>query len=228
MVKKVFIGDFDKLDLIKKTPHDKLFIVGDDLDVDGDKIPYKESICYKHYYRWLASIHGDSLLVVNNCLKSTNRNCLEYNCIRHYCQQSGNILVFNDLPLLDSIKDFLILYDFIQPNPFWKCELVDKYENVELNYKFDVRVDRLATTEAQKEKYEKLKIKTATEVKTDTNIIPRRLLKYAHSLKADGYDLLTDFKQKMNVCVSDLKVDQYFYNELQRKIKEAEALYDCI
>ena len=30
----------------------------------------------------------------------------------------------------------------------------------------------------------------------------------------------------MNVCVADTKADRYFYNELLRKKKEAESLYD--
>lgn len=32
----------------------------------------------------------------------------------------------------------------------------------------------------------------------------------------------------MNVCVADTKADRYFYQELLRKKKEAESLYDHI
>lgn len=222
MVKKAFIGRFDKLSLIKAVDCQNVKVIGDPLG-DYENITYKDGIQYKYYYKWLQELNPSSLLVVNNCLKSTVRGCLEYNCIRHYCKQAGNVLVFNDLPLINAKEDFYILYDFIQPNP-WNKEEYSAFAGVECDYNFNLQVKRITTTDAQKAKYEELKRKTAAEVKKDPYIIPRRLLKYAESLKPAGFDSLSEFKENMRVCVSDLKVDEYFFNELQRKIKEAEDL----
>lgn len=229
MAKKVFVGSYDKQSIIADIPHRNTFIVGDPIDgVDGECISYTDSIMYKYYFKWLAEIHEDSLLILNNVLKSTVRTCLEYNCIRHYCAQAGNVLVFNDLPILNSKQDFLILYDFIQPDPFWKEDEIGKLHDVDMNFCFELLVDDIKTTDKDKATYEAIKTKAATEVKKDPNIIPRRLLKFAEGLKSKGYDKLTDFKPRMRICVSDLKVDQYFYRELLRKMREAKELYDCL
>ena len=41
-------------------------------------------------------------------------------------------------------------------------------------------------------------------------------MKFSEKNKPDGYDRLDKIKPTMNVAVSNLKVDQYYYNELMK------------
>ena len=71
-----------------------------------------EIIQYKFYYRLLQEIGKDTLLVVNECLRMQNRYDLTYNCLRLFLQQTPHALVFQYLPIIDTIADFMVLFDF--------------------------------------------------------------------------------------------------------------------
>ena len=237
MVKEAFIGNYDireTLDRYGLTGR-KLYVAGDPVPLEGYQITFKEVIMYKHYFPWLQELGPDAVLVLNNCLKKLAFSCLEYNCIRHYCQQSGHVLVFSPLPLIQSIEDFKILRSFIAPNPFLK-EFDNDYSKVHANFKISYSVEEVKLDAKVHEKYEALKAgliagcqeKAERAVICNTDIIPRRLLRFAEKYKPSGYDRLDDFKSEMKLCVSDLKCDQYFYHELLRKKAESESLYDYI
>lgn len=92
-----------------------------DLSVPVEHIEWAEIIQYKHYYRLLQEIDGSTLLVVNECLRTQNRNELTYNCLRLFLQQADHQLVFQYLPLIDTWADFAILFDF-DTKSRWKRE----------------------------------------------------------------------------------------------------------
>lgn len=224
---KIFIGNYPKADNIDKSK--KLYVVGGVIDgIEAETITFKESIMYKFYFRWLSEINENSVLILNNILKKQQRTCLEYNCIRYYCKQAGEVVVFNDFPLIQSKDDFMILYDMIQPDPFWKrkYEEVEVFENVSMNSSITVNATTISHDNKIIAGYEALKEKAISEVKKDPDIIPRRLLKYAekYNKKYGQFDSLTDLKPIMNVAVSQLKVDQYFYKELLRKVDEINGI----
>ena len=211
MVKEAFIGRYDIRETLERygLTGRKLYIAGEDAHIDGAwQVTFHETIMYRAMFPWLQEINKDSVLVLNQCLRNTKPNLLDYNCIRHYCQQCGNILVFNRLPLLQSIKDFNILRSFIAPNPFMK-QFDNDYSHIHANFHITYRME-----------------KAERAITCDTGIIPRHLLRLADKYKPKGFDRLDDFKPEMNVCVADTKADRYFYQELLRKKKEAESLYD--
>lgn len=75
-------------------------------------LEYKDIIEYKPFYRLLQEIDNRTLVVVNECLRTQNRNDLTFNCIRHYLNQTRHQLVFQFLPIIDGKEDFMTLFDF--------------------------------------------------------------------------------------------------------------------
>lgn len=236
MVKEAFIGNYDIREVLERygLTGRKLYIAGEDAHIEGAwQVTFHETIMYRVMFPWLQEINKDSVLVLNQCLRNTKPNLLDYNCIRHYCQQAGSILVFNSLPLLQSIKDFNILRSFIAPNPFMK-QFDNDYSHIHANFRITYHVQEITLPPEAHEKYAKMKEeliadrmeKAERAITCDTGIIPRHLLRLADKYKPKGFDRLDDFKPEMNVCVADTKADRYFYQELLRKKKEAESLYD--
>lgn len=90
--------------------------------IDGaEPIEWAEIIQYKFFYRLLQEIDSRTLVVVNECLRTQNRNDLTYNCMRHFLNQTTHQLVFQYLPLIDTFDDFMILFDF-DTRSRWKRE----------------------------------------------------------------------------------------------------------
>jgi len=85
-----------------------------DMDVGADleHIEWAEVIQYKYFYRLLREIDADTLVVINECLRTQDRNCLTYNCMRHYLAQTQHQVVFQHLPIIDFVDDWMILFDF--------------------------------------------------------------------------------------------------------------------
>lgn len=97
-------------------------------------VDWPEIIMYRTFYPLLQEIDSRTLVVVNECLRTQDRYDLTYNCIRHYLNQAGHILVFQWLPLIDEMQDFMALFDFATSSR-WKRERfdVDLLENVAVN-----------------------------------------------------------------------------------------------
>lgn len=100
---------------------------------DADCQPYTQIIEYHIFYRLLREITADSLIVINECLRNQNRYNLHYNCIRLFLNQTAHVLVFQQLPQIDTCEDFMILFDFATQSR-WK------------RYRFDVSLIRENTT----------------------------------------------------------------------------------
>lgn len=86
-----------------------------------ETVDWPEIIMYRTFYRLLQSIGPESLVIVNECLRTQNRYDLTYNCIRHFLHQAGHQLIFQWLPLIDTLEDFMILFDF-DTRSQWKRE----------------------------------------------------------------------------------------------------------
>lgn len=91
------------------------------LDIETDYIDYEHAIDYPIFYRLIQEVGDTHLIVLNECLRTQNRYDLTYNCIRHFLNQTSHQLIFNQLPLIDSIDDFMILFDF-DSKSMWKRE----------------------------------------------------------------------------------------------------------
>lgn len=87
----------------------------------GLYIDWPDLIEYRYYYKLLQEVDRTTLLVVNECLRTQNRNDLTYNCIRNYLNQTPHVLIFQYLPAIDTVEDFMVLFDFATKSR-WKRE----------------------------------------------------------------------------------------------------------
>lgn len=146
----------------------------------GESIDWPEIIMYRTFYRLLQEIDSKTLVIVNECLRTQNRYDLTYNCIRHFLNQAGHQLVFQWLPIIDSIEDFMILFDF-DTRSQWKRQKFDK----ELLVESQIRIKRKSVAftdilclsdEKLQAAYTAKKEKLIAELESkDPNTIPRNL-----------------------------------------------------
>lgn len=235
---KIYIGEHDKARIVNEylssNEIEKVYIIGDDLDIDFENketVKFSDTIMYKYFYRLLQEINKKSLIILNECLKKQNRYDLTYNCIRRYVLQTDHRLIFNYYPIIKNQEDFMTLYDMLQNNPFLKepYKYISKFENVEVGkVVFEVHKTDIVLPSECETQYEEEKEKLINSVNKDPDIIPRGLLRFSEKKKPKGYDGLSKIKPVMNVAVSQLKVDQYYYNELLSFGKELEDVIQRI
>lgn len=79
---------------------------------------------YRYYYRLLQEIDHGTLVVLNEPLRSQNRHCLDYNCVRQYLQQTRHVLIFLTLPIIAEPDDFMVPIDWCTRSR-WKREPFD-------------------------------------------------------------------------------------------------------
>ena len=91
----------------------RVFYAGPEAGQDNpDRISFDGTIEYRNFYPWLREIDGSSVLVLDEPLRHERRSLLHYNCIRHYVNQAGAVLIFSYLPIISNSEDFMILFDF--------------------------------------------------------------------------------------------------------------------
>lgn len=88
---------------------------------DGLFVDWPDLIVYRYFYKLLQEIDGSTLVVINECLRTQDRNCLTYNCVRNYLNRTRHVLVFQYLPIIDTFEDFMTLFDFATQSR-WKRE----------------------------------------------------------------------------------------------------------
>lgn len=187
----IYVGytDDDKRELIAQyqSRHDirKTVVISADkfpLPISGtDQITYSEVITYVVFYRLLQEIDSHTLIVINECLRTSNRYDLTYNCIRNYLNQTDHQLIFQMLPQIDTCEDFMILFDF-DTRSRWKRRKYD-INLISLNSKVSVNPLPLEftpvtipTLEITKETYAREKERRfATLGVKDPHTIPRNL-----------------------------------------------------
>ncbi|MDF1578612.1 MAG: hypothetical protein P1P81_09255 [Desulfobulbales bacterium] len=146
----------------------------------GEWLDWDQVIMYRHFYRLLQEIDHCTVLVINECLRKKNRNDLTYNCIRHYINQAGSVIIFQYLPIIDSIEDFMILYDFAT-NTRWKHKHLEQVDLTEAAISGRRVVPELnstaeAATPAETKTYNDKKKKLFAELGAkDPHTLPRNL-----------------------------------------------------
>lgn len=148
---------------------------------DTDQVKYSDVIRYVTFYRLLQEITPQTLVVINECLRTQNRYDLSYNCIRNFLNMTGHQLIFQQLPLIDTVEDFMILFDF-DTRSRWKRRPFDAFLVAQ---EARVGVRRLPigfesvsvpTSDRTKEKYQKERDKLFAEIgNRDPHVIPRNL-----------------------------------------------------
>lgn len=92
--------------------------------VDFETVDWPDIIEYRFFYRLVQEVDAGTLVVINECLRTKNRYDLTYNCIRHILNQAGHVLVFQWLPIIDDMQDFMVLFDWVTRSR-WKRERFD-------------------------------------------------------------------------------------------------------
>lgn len=160
----------------------------------ADAVEYAEIVMYRTFYRLLQEINEQTLIVVNECLRTQNRYDLTYNCIRNFLNQTHHQLVFQQLPQIDTVEDFMILFDFATRSQ-WKREAF----NVDLvRQQAKICVNRLpiglnsipvAVSEKTRQKYESEKQKLfGSLADKDPHTLPRNLYLVGGADKAKAID----------------------------------------
>ncbi len=80
--------------------------------ITHEHVPWSEVTMYRTYYRLLREIDSGTVVVLNECLRTQDRHSLEYNCVRLFLQQTQRVAVFQYLPMIDTVEDFMTLFDF--------------------------------------------------------------------------------------------------------------------
>jgi len=126
----IYIGIHNKAQIIEQYVRDNqishIYLISPmkfplKLDIETDYIDYEHAIDYPIFYRLIQEVGDTHLIVLNECLRTQNRYDLTYNCIRHFLNQTSHQIIFNQLPLIDGIDDFMILFDF-DSKSMWKRE----------------------------------------------------------------------------------------------------------
>ena len=126
----IYIGIHNKAQIIEQYVRDNqishIYLISPmkfplKLDIETDYIDYEHAIDYPIFYRLIQEVGDTHLIVLNECLRTQNRYDLTYNCIRHFLNQTSHHIIFNQLPLIDGIDDFMILFDF-DSKSMWKRE----------------------------------------------------------------------------------------------------------
>ena len=225
---KIYIGQQDKQKIVNDylANHDieKVYVFGDDLGI-GENISFADLIEYKYYYRLLQEVNAKSLVIINECLRRTNRYELTYNCIRRYLMNKPHRIIFNYLPIKENEEDFAILHDFSIDNPFLKdkYEWITDFSNVEVGeVEIDIQVQQITVDEKWLPLYEEEKEKIFNSSYKNPQTIPQKALTFSENVSRNyikKFDSKRTFKPKMNIVVNQLKVDTYYYEKIM-KIKE--------
>lgn len=100
------------------------------LAIDFSDVEYRkwsDAILYRHYYPLLEKINNHTLLIFDEMLRSKNRYELTYNCLRHYANQTDNVVIFEWFPIINDVEDFMILLDLAYPYIYRGESFNEKY-----------------------------------------------------------------------------------------------------
>lgn len=152
-------------------------------DIDNvEYIEWSDIIMYKYFYRLLEEIDGKTLIIIDELMRTKNRNDLTYNCAHHYLNQTPHRIIFEFLPIIDDIEDFMILLNYENKDKYKGKSFNSSYlleEDIQMKpYCPKLEVVEVDVTDEEIAKYEKEKHKVFHEIESslkDPDIIPRRL-----------------------------------------------------
>lgn len=121
--KSAVIAEYVRRNGIEKIAYIWGHVARTEVPFDGPlrRAPFEDSDKYENFYPFLQMIDRKTLVILDECLRLQNRGDIKYNCFRHYLAQTPHQLVFQYLPLIDSIEDFMILFD-LDTKSRWRRE----------------------------------------------------------------------------------------------------------
>lgn len=188
-----------------------------DSNVDIEWVKWEDIIQYVFFYRLLQEIDKDVLIVINECLRTQNRNDLTYNCIKHYLHKTTHRVIFQYLPIIENIIDFFILFDFDTRSQWRKHSdfaLLSKQNDIRIN-PIPIKLNKIEilTTESIQKEYAIEKEKLFENIRLSSpDIIPRRLYQIGGKLKFEA--IKEGFYVGRNNRFKIKKFDTFKSNEL--------------
>ena len=241
---KIYIGECDKNAILSRFLDEnnvgKIYIFGDTAGIDIDslskRVPleffkYSDLIMYKYYYRLLQEVNKDALVVINECLRTSNRYDLTFNCIRRYLSNKPHRIIFNYLPIKENESDFATLYDFNRDNPFLKdkYEWITDFSDVVVgDVKTHIEVTNIEVADEYCKAYEEEKERLFESEIKNVNSIPVKMLSFSERVSkkyVKSFDSKRMFKPQMHIVVNQLKVDKYYYERLRNIERQ---IYECL
>lgn len=194
---RIGLSKKEKIDLIRdqaaKRGMDKIFVFYPrkfPLEVEANRhVEWDEIIMYRTFYPLLETIDRKTLLVFNEIMRTRNRHELTYNCAHHYCNQAGQVLVFEYFPFIEDSSDFPILLDLLD-KPRYKGRPFDwgmlQEQDVGMRrVGLEARSHNVQAGQSERRKYEAKKEKLFAELheESDPDNIPRNLHVYVGNFK---------------------------------------------
>lgn len=148
-------------------------------------VEWRDIIEYRYYYPLIQGVERNTIVVVNECLRTKNRHDLAYNCLRNIINRTPHVLVFQYLPFIDSAADFMTLFDFVTQSR-WKREpfdvdLVRREASIHVRPRIPgIESIPVPTPPSVRKAYEKKRAELFEEVRgdpeKDPHVIPRNLI----------------------------------------------------
>jgi len=166
----------------------KAFPVKYKSDMEIEYIEYADIEMYKFFYRLLEEIDDRSLIIMDGCTRTQNRNELIYNCAHHYLNQTPHHIIFEFFPIIETSNDFMILLDFDHPNKY-KGKSFDYAflwgEDIKIKpFKVNLKIINVDIIPKDQERYDKKKEQLFNSLGSkDPDTIPRNLQIFAGDLK---------------------------------------------
>lgn len=157
-------------------------------DIKIEYLEYADIEMYKFFYRLLEEIDNTSLIVINECMRTQNRNELIYNCAHHYLNQTPHRIIFEFFPITETKNDFMILLDF-QNKGKYKGKAFDytflQEEDIQIKpFRVKLEAINVEITEKDQERYEKKREQLFNTLgNKDPDTIPRNLQLFSGDLK---------------------------------------------
>jgi hypothetical protein len=153
---------------------------------------YPDIIRYKHFYPLLQNVGPDSLVVINECMRSQNRADLTYNCLRHILTQTPHVVVFQRFPLIDSPEDLMILVDLGSGSRFrreqWSAE-INQAVDIRAEGRLSINANNVPCSDAVKRAYQNHRTKLFDSLGSkDPHTLPRQLHVWASKARLVGVE----------------------------------------
>jgi hypothetical protein len=208
--------------------YSELFKIDYQLQIDHEYIEFVNTIEYVYFYRFLAEITDNSLIIIDECMRTSNRNVLTYNCIHHFLNQTKHKIIFEYFPIISNKKDFMILLNFQDKDRYKKKSFSWDFlaeQDIVMKYnKIIFEVISVSLTDNQIAKY-KQKVQTLFDNlgdQKDPDIIPRNLQLYVGNLKKNMIDPTKTYLARNKRFNLD---NVYSYQELSNQTRDLKFDY---
>lgn len=190
--KQTVITDVEQKQEIRKTYIFYYRKKPDYKSVNAEYIEWDDVIMYKYFFRLLEEIGKDSLIVVDEMLRTQNRSELTYNCLHHYLNQCGARLIFQYFPIIEDIENVMILLDFEDKvrsaGKSFRDYMLQDFQIQFIDRSYTLNPIWVQTSIKEKHMYEAAKEKLFENFGKDPDNIPRKLSLFVGQFKLPSVD----------------------------------------